>query len=111
MIGHSFLHDGPCVAGISPAILHVLFGGTPETATIVLEDCSDVDVRTTIQLVCFSLVLSAIYKTQLFRSDICTYKCLHTMTQTVLKSQNHLTHAHLVHFDLMLPYRRTDCMN
>lgn len=51
MIGHSFLHGGPCLSGISPAIIHVLFGGTPETATIQLEDCPDLDLRSTIQLV------------------------------------------------------------
>ncbi|KAK1172655.1 hypothetical protein AOXY_G5289 [Acipenser oxyrinchus oxyrinchus] len=50
MIGHSFLHGGPCLSGMSPAIIHVLFGGTPETATIQLEDCPDLDLRSTIQL-------------------------------------------------------------
>ncbi|RXM97682.1 hypothetical protein EOD39_14125 [Acipenser ruthenus] len=50
MIGHSFLHGGPCLSGISPAIVHVLFGGTPETVTIQLEDCPDLDLRSTIQL-------------------------------------------------------------
>lgn len=38
MIGHSFLHDGPCLGGLSPAILHVLFGGSPEEATIDIKD-------------------------------------------------------------------------
>ncbi|MGH0154001.1 UNVERIFIED_CONTAM: hypothetical protein FKN15_028249 [Acipenser sinensis] len=50
MIGHSFLHGGPCLSGISPAIIHVLFGGTPKTATIQLEDFPDLDLRSTIQL-------------------------------------------------------------
>lgn len=51
MIGHSFLHGGPPLTGVSPAILHVLLGGPRETATIVLEDVADIDIRETIQLV------------------------------------------------------------
>lgn len=51
-MGHSFIHGGPCVSGLSPAIIHVLFGGSPETATIQVEDCPDLDIRSTIQLVC-----------------------------------------------------------
>ncbi|CAL8340062.1 unnamed protein product [Boreogadus saida] len=34
--------------GLSPAVLHVLAGGTPQTATIALEDINDIDVRETI---------------------------------------------------------------
>ncbi|KAF3841724.1 hypothetical protein F7725_023675 [Dissostichus mawsoni] len=45
MIGHSFLHDGPCLGGLSPAILHVLF-----EATIAIKDCVDLDIRETIKL-------------------------------------------------------------
>ncbi|KAK0143541.1 hypothetical protein N1851_018377 [Merluccius polli] len=48
MIGHAFLHSGPRLTGLSPAVLHVLAGGTPQTATIVLEDITDIDVRNTI---------------------------------------------------------------
>ncbi len=51
MIGHSFLHGGPPLTGVSPAVLHVLLGGSPEKATIVLEDVADIDIRETIQLV------------------------------------------------------------
>ncbi|XP_076730217.1 uncharacterized protein LOC143416174 [Maylandia zebra] len=43
IMGHSFIHGGPCVSGISPAIIHVLFGGSPETATVQIEDCPDID--------------------------------------------------------------------
>ncbi|XP_059215999.1 uncharacterized protein LOC131993938 [Centropristis striata] len=50
MIGHSFLHDGPCLGGLSPAILHVLFGGSPEEATIDILDCADLDIREKIKL-------------------------------------------------------------
>ncbi|CAB1437079.1 unnamed protein product [Pleuronectes platessa] len=50
MIGHSFLHDGPCLSGLSPAILHVLFGGSPEEATIDIKDCADLDIRETIKV-------------------------------------------------------------
>ncbi|XP_062846704.1 uncharacterized protein LOC134308102 isoform X2 [Trichomycterus rosablanca] len=51
MIGHSFLHGGPLVAGLSPAIIHVLLGGSPQTAVILLEDVVDIDIRETLQLV------------------------------------------------------------
>ncbi|CAL8387479.1 unnamed protein product [Boreogadus saida] len=50
MVGHSFIHGGPGLAGISPAVVHVLLGGQLETATLVLEDCPDLDQRNTIQL-------------------------------------------------------------
>lgn len=52
MIGHSFLHGGPRLSGLSPAVIHVLLGGSPETATITLEDCPDLDIRETISTVC-----------------------------------------------------------
>ncbi len=51
MIGHSFLRGGPCLTGLSPAIIHVLFGGSPETATIDILDCVDTDVRQVIEMV------------------------------------------------------------
>ncbi|XP_051802461.1 G2/M phase-specific E3 ubiquitin-protein ligase-like isoform X3 [Acanthochromis polyacanthus] len=50
MIGHSFLHGGPCLQGLSRAVVHVLMGGSPETATVTLEDCPDLDIRGTISL-------------------------------------------------------------
>ncbi|KAJ7997976.1 hypothetical protein DPEC_G00217750 [Dallia pectoralis] len=50
ILGHSFLHEEPCFAGLSPAILHVVFCGDPEMTTVVLEDCPHLDVRTTMQL-------------------------------------------------------------
>ncbi|XP_059384779.1 uncharacterized protein LOC132119051 isoform X3 [Carassius carassius] len=53
MIGHSFLHGGPLLPGISPAIIHVLVGGAIETAEIHLKDCPDLDQRHTIQLVLY----------------------------------------------------------
>lgn len=49
MMGHSFLHGGPRLTGLSPAVLHVLTGGTPQTATIVLKDIADVEIRETIR--------------------------------------------------------------
>lgn len=51
IIGHSFLHGGPCLTGLIPAIIHVLFGGAPETATIDILDCVDTDVRQVIEMV------------------------------------------------------------
>ncbi|KAL6463171.1 hypothetical protein MHYP_G00275620 [Metynnis hypsauchen] len=51
MIGHSFLHGGPLLAGLSSAIIHVLLGGSLQTTTILLEDVVDIDIRETLQLV------------------------------------------------------------
>lgn len=51
MLAHSFLHDGPLVTGLSPAVIHVLFNGDPEVATVVIEDCPDLHIRNIIKLV------------------------------------------------------------
>lgn len=51
IIGHSFLHGGPSLAGVSSAIIHVLLGGSPQTAAITIEDVVDIDIRETIQMV------------------------------------------------------------
>ncbi|CAN9516071.1 unnamed protein product [Ophioblennius macclurei] len=45
MMGHSFLHRGPSFPGLSPAVIHVLFGGSLETAPVTVSDCPDLDVR------------------------------------------------------------------
>ncbi|XP_051908036.1 uncharacterized protein LOC127591729 isoform X7 [Hippocampus zosterae] len=45
IIGHSFLHHGPSFPGLSPAIIHTLFGGSLETTPITVQDCPDLDVR------------------------------------------------------------------
>ncbi|KAB5543443.1 hypothetical protein PHYPO_G00079220 [Pangasianodon hypophthalmus] len=50
MIGHSFLHGGPRLTGVSPAVLHVLLGDTLQTATITIEDVADIDIKETIRL-------------------------------------------------------------
>ncbi|XP_036417032.1 uncharacterized protein LOC118800956 isoform X3 [Colossoma macropomum] len=50
IIGHCFLNDGPRLAGLSPAIVHVLSGGEQETAAISVSDCVDQDVRDVIHL-------------------------------------------------------------
>lgn len=65
MVGHSFVHGGPCLSGLSPAVVHVLFGGSPETATVTPEDCPDLDIRETIRLVCFlsNLIISSLLYT------------------------------------------------
>lgn len=52
MLAHSFLHEGPRVAGLSPAVIHVLCNGDPEMATVVTEDCPDLHIRSIIKLVC-----------------------------------------------------------
>lgn len=51
MIGHSFLHNGPSFPGLSPAIIHVLFGGSPETAPVTIRDCPDLDIREIVEKV------------------------------------------------------------
>ncbi|KAL7404672.1 hypothetical protein ABVT39_017955 [Epinephelus coioides] len=51
MIGHCFLNGGPALTGLSPAIVHILCGGTPETALIKINDCPDLDLREKITLV------------------------------------------------------------
>ncbi|KAI7814205.1 hypothetical protein IRJ41_010097 [Triplophysa rosa] len=48
IIRHSFLHGGPRLTGLSQAVLHVLLGGTPQTATITLNDVADIDIKETI---------------------------------------------------------------
>ncbi|XP_034152221.1 G2/M phase-specific E3 ubiquitin-protein ligase-like isoform X2 [Esox lucius] len=58
MVGHSFLHGGPCLLGLSPAVVHVLLGGSPETATVTLQDCPDLDIRETIDLLDGGSILS-----------------------------------------------------
>ncbi|XP_045075532.1 uncharacterized protein LOC123492747 isoform X2 [Coregonus clupeaformis] len=50
MLGHTFLHDGPHVTGLSPAVIHVLFNGDPEMATVVTEECPDLHIRSIIEL-------------------------------------------------------------
>ncbi|KAF3856918.1 hypothetical protein F7725_017641 [Dissostichus mawsoni] len=50
MMGHSFIHGGPCLSGLCPAVIHVLLGGNMDTATIQLEDIADLDIRQTVEL-------------------------------------------------------------
>nr|XP_033941663.1 uncharacterized protein LOC117448460 [Pseudochaenichthys georgianus] len=50
MMGHSFIHGGPCLSGLCPAVIHVLLGGNMDTATIQLEDIADLDIRQTVGL-------------------------------------------------------------
>lgn len=53
MIGHSFIHGGPTLSGLSKAVVNILGGGTPETAAsaLTLLDCPDMDLRETVGLV------------------------------------------------------------
>lgn len=50
-MGHCFLYGGPGFPGLSPSIIHVLFGGSVDTATVMIEDCPDLDIRETIKFV------------------------------------------------------------
>ncbi len=51
MIGHSFLHCGPSFPGLSPAIIHILFGGSLETTPVTIRDCPDLDIRDILKMV------------------------------------------------------------
>ena len=51
MVGHAFIHGGGGMPGLSPAIIHVISGGAMDTATVVIEDCADLDVRELLELV------------------------------------------------------------
>lgn len=51
MIGHSFLHCGPSFPGLSPAIIHILFGGSLGTCPVTLQDCPDLEIRDVLKMV------------------------------------------------------------
>ncbi|XP_027144324.1 uncharacterized protein LOC109140521 [Larimichthys crocea] len=50
MIGHSFLYRGPSFPGLSPAIIHILFGGSLETTPVTIQDCPDLDIRDIVKM-------------------------------------------------------------
>ncbi|XP_054868630.1 uncharacterized protein LOC118470857 [Amphiprion ocellaris] len=50
IIGHSFLHHGPSFPGLSPAIIHILFGGSEETTPVTVQDCPDLDIRDAVKM-------------------------------------------------------------
>ena len=53
MVGHSAIHGGPTLSGLSPAVIDALTCGAKEMATakLCLEDCPEIDHRETISLV------------------------------------------------------------
>lgn len=51
MIGHSFFHGGPSFPGLSPVVIHILYGGLLETAPVTIQDCPDLDFRETLETV------------------------------------------------------------
>lgn len=51
ILGQNVLHEGPRLCGLSPALIHVLFGGDEETAPLSLEDCPEIEVRGMIKVV------------------------------------------------------------
>ncbi|XP_062847590.1 uncharacterized protein LOC134310012 isoform X2 [Trichomycterus rosablanca] len=59
MIGHCFLHGGPALSGLSPAVIHLLSGGKAETAVVEICDCPDLDLRERIKLLEGNSELSA----------------------------------------------------
>ncbi|KAL1249301.1 hypothetical protein QQF64_020306, partial [Cirrhinus molitorella] len=63
MIGHSFLHGGPCLSGLSLPVVILLTGGNADSAAsaLTLRDCPDLDHRETINL---------LKKTQLTEGEI-----------------------------------------
>lgn len=51
MIGHSFLHGGPLLTGLSRSLFNLLLGQKDEPAVLELEDCPDTDVTEIVSLV------------------------------------------------------------
>lgn len=53
MVGHSAIHGGPPLSGLSLAVIEALTCGAKEKATskLCLEDCPEIDQRETISLV------------------------------------------------------------
>lgn len=53
MVGHSAIHGGPSLSGLSPAVIEALTCGAKERATskLCLQDCPEIDKRETISLV------------------------------------------------------------
>ncbi|XP_043086057.1 uncharacterized protein LOC122332742 isoform X3 [Puntigrus tetrazona] len=70
MIGHSFLHGGPCLSGLSLSVVILLTGGNPDSAVsaLTLQDCPDLDHRETIRL---KTKLTKEEKSQL--TDLCLF--------------------------------------
>ncbi|TKS74054.1 G2/M phase-specific E3 ubiquitin-protein ligase [Collichthys lucidus] len=52
MVGHSSIHGGPSLSGLSPAVLDALTHGAKDivTSKLCLEDCPEIEVRDTISL-------------------------------------------------------------
>ncbi|KAI7789827.1 uncharacterized protein LOC130549524 [Triplophysa rosa] len=50
MIGHSFLHGGPLLTGLSRSLFSLLLGQKDEPAVLELEDCPDTDVTEIVSL-------------------------------------------------------------
>lgn len=50
MIGHSFLHGGPFLTGLSQSLFNLLIGQKDEVAVVELEDCPDTDVTDIVSL-------------------------------------------------------------
>lgn len=81
-IGHSFLHGGPTLSGLSQAVISVITGGTKETAAshLTLEDGPDLDHQETISLVSIENMLkSALNCTYEYTSAILGYLFLTIM--------------------------------
>lgn len=73
MIGHCFLHGGPPLSGLSPAVVHVISGGNAETAVVHISDCPYFDLRKKIMLVCI-LPLDICCVTVIHAADVNNWK-------------------------------------
>jgi len=60
MIGHSFLHGGPLLTGLSRSLFNLLIGQKDEIAVVELEDCPDTDVTDIVLLVSLNSASSII---------------------------------------------------
>ncbi|KAI7809630.1 hypothetical protein IRJ41_013314 [Triplophysa rosa] len=94
MIGHSFLHGGPCLSGLSVPVVILLTAGTIDSAALALtlQDCPDMDHRETISLL-NKADLDEAERTQLI--DLCLFWDLPVPSSTNQEwlFQQLLTHA------------------
>lgn len=75
MIGHSAIHGGPSLSGLSLTIIDALIHGTKDivTSKLCLEDCPEIEVRDTISLV--SNILTIIFKKYTVDGHFTFYVC------------------------------------
>ena len=51
MIGHSFIHGGPLLTGLSRSMFRLMTGEKDELVIVELDDCPDTDIVEIVSLV------------------------------------------------------------